>query len=274
MTFFVSFSQDERIREIHSRIDKLLLNLPLEISLYNEIFKIDPNDYQALLGQGEAYYSRWKILGRTNGVYLDSALIQMNKACMSEKADYRAFNVRGNFYFDFRNPDKAFFDFNKVIELNPLLLPVRWKRALIHMERLEYHKALDDLNYVLKKEAPSGWLLKTRAGCYANLQQYGKCKRDLKKAVSMDDRDNDNYTLLGDCYSLTGDYEKAIKEYSYVITRNNIYILAYIKRGNVYAAMGQMDKAGQDWEVAQNNGYVMDDDLKKITFGIKGQQAF
>lgn len=274
MISLVSFSQSERVKEIHSRIDEHRHNLPLKISLYSQILKTVPNDYEALLGQGEAYYSRWKILGRINGVYLDSALIQMNKACLSNKADYRAFNARGNFNFDFKQWDKAFSDFTKVIELNHELLHVRWKRALIHMEWREYHKALDDLNYVLKREAPSGWLLRIRAGCYAHLLQYGKCKRDIMKAVSIDDTDNDNYILLGDCYALTGDYKKAIKEYSYVINRNNLYSLAFIKRGNAYAAMGQADKAYQDWEVAKKRGYVLDDDLKKIIFGIKGQQAF
>lgn len=267
MISIISFSQEEKIRELHSEIDKLGFNLPQKISLYNQILAIDSSDYEALLGQGEAYYSRWRILGRIDDIYLDSTLIQMNKACESKDADYRAFNNRANLYFDFKEFDKAFPDFSKVIQLNPDLINVRWKRASIYMNRMDYEKALSDLNYALDRVEPSCGLLRMRASCYANLEQYGKCKSDLNKALLINDKDNDNHLLLGDYYALIGDYKKAIKKYSFIINRIDLYSLAYLKRGNVYAALGQHDKANKDWKIAKNRGFVVDDKAKKIRFG-------
>lgn len=270
MISIISFSQEDKIRELHAEIDKLGLNLPQKISLYSQILAIDSNDYEAILGQGESYYSRWKILGRIDDIYLDSALIQMNKACASESADYRAFNNRANLYYDFKEFDKAFPDFSKVIQQNPALINVRWKRASIYMKRKDYENALSDLNYALEREEPSCWMLRMRANCYANLEQYSKCKSDLNKALLINDKDNDNHLLLGDYYALIGKYKKAIKKYNFIINRIDLYSLAYLKRGNVYAAIGQFDKAKNDWQIAENRGYIVDDKAKEIRFGSSG----
>ena len=263
----ISFAQTDQIGKLHSDIEKLGLNLPRQIDLYYEILELDSNDYKANLGLGQAYYSRWKILGRTDQVYLDSALIQLNKACFIENADYKAFSARGNLYFDFKKFDLAFPDLTKVIELNPSIFNARWKRASIYMKRNQFREAIEDLTFALKIEEPSDWIFLMRANCYANLNEYRKCKKDVDNALRINEKSNDNILALGDYYALTGNYKKAIEKYSFIINRNNLYGIAYLKRANVYNKLGKFDQAKVDWKIAESKGLLVNDRTKEIKFG-------
>lgn len=263
----IGFSQST-IKELLLQADKNQNSLPSLIDIYSNILRLDSCNFEALLGQGQAYYNRWSILGKVDKVYLDSAFIQLNKACNVKDPDYRAFVARGDFFADFNKYQDAFNDFNKAIALNPDLIYVRWQRAEIFIKWHDYKNALTDLDYAIKNYGQDyDWLYRYRALCYANLGMLKKCKRDVQKVLSIDSIDNDNILCIADYYAISGEYKKAIKKYSYIINRNDAYALAYLKRGSAYAAIGMNDNAQKDWNIAARKGILVNEDSKKIKFG-------
>jgi tetratricopeptide (TPR) repeat protein len=69
--------------------------------------------------------------------------------------------------------------------------------------------------------------------------------------------------LYGDYFALIGDYPKAIEKYNFVLKQNDFFSIAYLKRGNVYAALGQLDKAAADWQMAESRGIKVNEQSKK-----------
>ena len=256
-------------------IDKLFIkaeqkqnNLPELIEIYSQVLKLDSCNYEALLGQGNAYYSRWKILGRVDKIYLDSAFIQLNKACNVNNVDYRAFVARGYYYADFENFKEAFNDFSKAIERKSDLYHVRWRRGLISMKWKDYESAIADLTIAVNYYGNEhDRLYINRAKCYANIGMLSNCKKDVDKAISINSKSNENILALADYHAISGEYKKAIKKYSYIINRNSAFALAYLKRGSVYYAIGQSEKAENDWFTANKKGIAVNEKTKKIRFG-------
>ena len=256
-------------------VDELLLKaeekqnrLPELISIYYKVLQLDSCNYEALFGQGKAYYSRWKILGRVDKIYLDSAYIQFNKACNVQNVDYRAFIARGDYYSDFEHFQEAFNDFSTAIKIAPEQYYVRFRRALIYMRWQDFENALIDLNlFINNYQDILDNIYILRATCFANLKMFPDCKKDVEKALSINPKANDNILALVDYYAITGQYKKAINKYSFIINRNNAFALAYLKRGSVFYAMDEKEKAKNDWDTALAKGITVNERSKKIKFG-------
>lgn len=260
-------AKSQTVSELHKKVKELNCNLPLEISLDYKILAIDSTDYEAILGMGNAYYRRWDILGNTDQIYLDSALIQMNKACSLKNKDYRANKYRGELFYEFGKFDLAYSDFNKALELNPKIFKIRWQRAKINMGYGKIDEAIEDLSEAITEKPLQDWLYRLRANCYARNSEFEKCKKDITKALKINKNENDNYLILGDYYALTQNYNKALKNYNYIINRNSSYSLAFLKRGNVYNKIGETEKAKKDWKIASQRGYILDGETESIFFG-------
>ena len=268
MIGFQTFSQ-ETVSQLLEKSKLLEKNIPSRISVYYEILALDSLNYEALLGMGEAYYSRWKILGRIDKVYLDSALILFNKACNTQHPDYKSFLARGNYFYDFHCMDNAFEDFSHVLEEKKDLAHVYWQRGIIYLRRNDFENAITDFTTAINIcPIENPFLYRMRSTCYYKLEIYGKCKSDIDKALKVAPNDNDNILYLGDFYAITGEYMKALKKYNFILSRNDKYSIAYLKRGNIYAAMKNIEKAEVDWNIAMRNGIKVSESRKKIFFGL------
>lgn len=117
----VSFSQENRVKQLYFEINNHDGNLPLKISLYSQILASDSADYEAILGLGRTYLGRSYTSNQKHDIYLDSAQFFINKACASPKADYQAFNSRANLYHENNALDYALTDYSRVIQMNPNL---------------------------------------------------------------------------------------------------------------------------------------------------------
>lgn len=264
---FLGQSQDT-VDELLLKAEEKQNRLPELISIYQKVLELDSCNYEALLGQGKAYYSRWKILGRVDKIYLDSAYIQLNNACNVQNIDYRAFIARGDYYSDFENFQEAFDDFSTAIKIAPEQYYVRFRRALIYMRWQDFENALIDLNlFINNYQDILDNIYILRATCFANLKMFSDCKNDVEKALSINPKANENILALADYYAITGQHKKAINKYSFIINRNNVFALAYLKRGSVFYAMEEKEKAKNDWDTALAKGITVNDRSKKIKFG-------
>ena len=55
---------------------------------------------------------------------------------------------------------------------------------------------------------------------------------------------NDLYK--GNIYTEQGEYEKAMKTYNCILEKDDLYLVAYLQRGKIFYAMGEIEKAAAD----------------------------
>lgn len=83
-------------------------------------------------------------------------------------------------------------------------------------------------------------------GAYAKAGQYQKAMENFSKVISMNPNDPDAYNEIGIIYSLYGKDKLAIENYSKAIRLQPAYIKAYYNRGKIYDKIGFYQRAIND----------------------------
>jgi tetratricopeptide (TPR) repeat protein len=122
-------------------------------------------------------------------LYFDIAELQelpkFNKAIDDNPNDSGAYALRGDFYCQRGDFDKALSDFSKVIEINPNDSEAYAIRGEIYYERGDFDKALIDFNKAIEINPNDSEAYATRAGIYYEKGEYDKAWDDIHKAESL-----------------------------------------------------------------------------------------
>lgn len=112
-----------------------------------------------------------------------------------------------------------------------------------------HEAAIIELDKAIDKEP--GWSYYCERGiCYRLTGNFEKAIEDFTAAIEDDPRFAFPYYSRGWCYELTGRNEKALEDYNLGIDIDTDYPYIYLERGLVLKKMGRFDEARADFETA------------------------
>lgn len=171
------------------------------IQFYEEVIKLNPNDYQALINMGNAY----------------SNLQQYPE---SLKVCEKAIQIKSN-------------EANKTDGVNVDEAKAWNCKALAHKNMQQYPEALEADNKAIKLTAkPAAGFWNSRGDTQLKLKQYDKAISDFETAILLDEKDPLNWFNKGTAFFKAGKYAEAIPYFDRAVNIDPNYHYAATGRGN------------------------------------------
>src|ERR1700722_12180529 len=115
------------------------------------------------------------------------------------------------------------------------------------MERLHrYAQAIEHLNKAISKEPHKVYLRIHRANCAVGLSQFTLAIDDLSEILKENPLDFRIYTYRGQVYAKSGQYKKAIADYTKALSISQDHTDAVLSRALAYEALHDIDLAKKD----------------------------
>ncbi|MBX2842779.1 MAG: rhomboid family intramembrane serine protease [Flammeovirgaceae bacterium] len=266
--------KESRFFETRARIHKALFHFEEAVEDYESAAKYGYDVRRAFLDIG---YCRNRL-----GQY-EKALDAYTKVISYDPTSASAYNGRGWTYFQLKEYDKAFSDYKIALELYPAYSTIYNNIGLIYqykgntdsatyyynmaiemdpghdfphqnLGRIESQKGNEVMALVHYNNAvsadefnPDNYYL--RAITLINLKKK-EALDDIEMAISLNPRDPDFYRVRGLAwFELFGNYEQALKDYSYTISLVPKDIFAYLSRANFFTDAGKYEQAFQDYQI-------------------------
>lgn len=142
---------------------------------------------------------------------------------------------------------KAFFYFNRAVELNPNDPVALRGRAETLSWQNQFTKARTDLDKAIKLKPDYAKAYIDRAWLNENVKKYQAAIADFNKAISLDPKDTESMGARAKLLDEMGKHADAIEGYSKVIiTKPDLY-WPYVQRAVSYTAIGQYKAAIADY---------------------------
>ncbi len=171
------------------------------IQLYEEVIKLNPNDYEALINMANAY----------------SNLQQYPE---SLKVCEKAIQIKSN-------------EANKTDGVNVDEAKAWNCKALAHKNMQQYPEALEADNQAIKLTAkPASGFWNSRGDTQLKLKQYDKAISDFETAILLDEKDPLNWFNKGTAFFKAGKYAEAIPYFDRALNIDPNYHYAATGRGN------------------------------------------
>ncbi|MBF0493662.1 MAG: tetratricopeptide repeat protein [Candidatus Omnitrophica bacterium] len=174
---------------------------------------------------------------------------------------YAAYQNRGVGYNMAGYPDRAFQDFNKAIEINPVSALSYLNRGLIYFHRGNMEKALEDDDKAIK--LAEHYTIKTtghinRALVWEKLGRDEKALDDYTSAIATDKNDVRAYNLRARLYYKGNHLDESFADADNAIKIDPLNFEAYVTRGNVFLSWKAYDKAINDYNkaISLNKNYA------------------
>ncbi len=219
---------------------------------YAAQIEANPQDYNAYYSRARDYFQY--------GEY-EKSLSDLNNAIKyfpeTEKADLsQAYTLRGMILQEQGNKEQAFADFNKAVELDATSRFSLLARAHLLYEMGDYESAKTDYNIILRRDVrcQEAYLGLARIA-YRN-NNMGMCEEYLMKGQNSNPSNLQFYLERAELYKAMGEYDKAADDYVYAIVygRDEMVVLTLIDFSHeAYdAVVNALSKAINDYK---ENGY-------------------
>jgi len=223
-------------------------NIDRAEEFYREALEDDPMYANAYVGLARVYWKKnnWQTTFEED--FMDSLLILANKALAIDDKLSDAYLMRGVYYWNINEIDRAIEELDRALELNPnngsayMLGGSLYAQSDLVKSLQYYYKALalnrgDQLprmlNYLGWAYLPTGFIDKSRnyyteafkltkdsmqylsrlKTCEFVNEDFPLAIEYLKKAYALDSTDFDLYGSLGEYYMMNGDYVQSLKYY-------------------------------------------------------------
>jgi tetratricopeptide (TPR) repeat protein len=217
----------------------------------------------------------------------EEALIDYRKAIQLKPDFAEAYHNLGNIQYLLQDYEGALVQFNKSIQLKPNAPEAYSSRGALYYVLKKYKDALEDLNKAITLNSTLAEALQTRGSLYNSLGKKEEACQDWQKAASLGNltakekvekvcgvkakqpevRKNEipnniknpttaeDFADLGDKQVEWREYEKAILSFDKAIGLKPNLATAYFGRAGANFAMGEHEKACEDWHKALDLGY-------------------
>ncbi|BBM84387.1 serine/threonine-protein kinase [Candidatus Uabimicrobium amorphum] len=171
----------------------------------------------------------------------DLALEKFKQALKIKPIAYAYENV-GNVYQVQKKYLPAIANFSKAIELKPYSSTAFNNRGLVYFELKEFEKALKDLKKArsLNPLVPEPYISLARYHYY--FRHFNRVIELYTRAIELEPR-IDFYSSRGLVYFQQKKYQKALADFSHVITMDTSFVDAYLKRATIYYILRKFDDA-------------------------------
>ena len=197
-----------------------------------EAIQINPNNPTYYAFRTEINIVHLKPLRDSRGYY--DILDDINLAIALAPDNYQYYQIRSSFLNVMGNSNDAEEDYDKMIELSPLVDKAYTERGVINMNKYEYKSAVKDFTKSILINPDDERNYRYRGLCYNNVNNYSDAYEDFSKSID----------LLTIEISKTADKTKL----------KNILAETYLLRGNCQNLMGKSAQACRDFLIAHNLG--------------------
>ena len=238
--------------------DKLGKNIPENES--KQDFKEDAKELDKRVeaiqnSKPESELTAWDYLLIGNRAILEKdynrAIFNFNMAIKLNPEDAYAYLFRGIAYAALKDYDKAIENYSKAIELNPEYAYAYCFRGHAYVDLKDYDKAIEDYSKVIELDPEYANAYNNRGYAYLHLKEYSKSKTDIEKSLELDPDNGYAYDSLGELLLETGKYDEAIENFTRAIELGCNEIETYEKRAKAYEAVGEIEKAEADRKTAE-----------------------
>lgn len=147
--------------------------------------------------------------------------------------------------------DEARREYQKVIELDPMLPQAYLGLGNIHLAQFKFDLALKTYTQAIELKLQSPEIYCNRGIVYTKQGQYERAIADFQQGLAI----NANYTParfeLGFVYQQIGEYEKAVREYERVLPHRQGDLALHHNLARCYFRLGQVEAAAQQHAIAQ-----------------------
>lgn len=162
----------------------------------------------------------------------------------------KAYNNRGEYYYDKKEFDKSLADYNVLLQLDKGYSSAYNNRGLIFYEKKQYAKALKDYNKAIALDKKYEEAYHNRGNANYSSNKYTEALADYNKSISLNPKNHRAYNNRANIYFMRGDYQEAIKNYTKTLTFDANHLQANLNRGITYYQLKEYKTALVDFNKA------------------------
>lgn len=194
----------------------------------------------------------------------EKALADFNELLRIKPDDFNGYNTRGRLYFDLGKIDLALVDFNRSIELNPRFAKPYSNRGAVHGMRGEYQLAIQDLTKALELNPDEYLAYSNRALACMSAGRFQDAANDCNNYLRYRSDEASMWDLGAACYLNLKKYDSALVYSNRAIEMEPSTGAFYINRSFIRLYRGEKDLARTDAQKAQNLGMKLDPVLLQL----------
>jgi tetratricopeptide (TPR) repeat protein len=207
------------------------------IAEYSQAIELNPRHLKAIIGRGLSL----QCMGKT-----EAAIADFDKGIAAGGTWAEAYYSRASAYKSLDRDAEALADYNAAIQMKPDYIDALYGRAVVLKKMGQMETALDDLNHVLTSNPFYSEARHTRATIHYFLGDWRRAIDDFD-AFLVSQHHFGAYLLRGLACHQAGENESAIADLSSAIALRPEDGTTYIRRWQVYGAMGETAKAEADF---------------------------
>ena len=181
---------------------------------------------------------------------LPQALLDYNKAIELNPIIPFPYNNLGWAYYNQGKYSQAILEYNKAIAVAPIYARSYFNRALAYYHQGNYPQAISDFNKALDIDPEHSDTHYNRGLVYYKQGKINQAISDFKKAIEIDPRMLTAYISLGSLYYKQGNSPQALLVCNKVIELNPNDAQAHYNRGNLYMIQNNLRDALSDYNKA------------------------
>jgi len=244
----------EQVRQMQKERDSMISQLA---GLKEELAKNEKNNSELL-----------RLRGQIGALQTQLANANATKAKIEQPplATALKYYHRANLHYGNHEYEAQLEDLNKAIELDPTMAAAYLQRGNLYSndlpkERGGHEKSVADFTRVLELEPNNSSARWNRAGHYTSMSQYDKAIADWTTYIEGDtdfspQLEKKNKSIAGAYFwrgwtyqNFKHDYSKAIADFTAALQLNSQTENAHRARGQCYEALGEKEKAQQDFAI-------------------------
>ncbi|MCP4255658.1 MAG: tetratricopeptide repeat protein [Candidatus Scalindua sp.] len=178
-----------------------ITNYPPSITILSDAIELNPNNQNAYLNRGDAYYSLKQY---------KKSIADYNTTIELDPQNVIAYGRRGDAYGKLQQYENAIIDYNKSVDLDPEYAPAYNNRGNTLYIIRQYEKAIEDYTKTIELDPENDTVYSNRGLAYSGLEQYEKAIEDYIKAIELAPEDTYNYIYLSRLNIITDNYNSAL----------------------------------------------------------------
>ena len=219
--------------------DGIGFRIAVSPNTFSKSIALDIPDAEDYCNRGWAYH--------TECCRYQEAINDYNKAIELNPKYERAYNNRGNSYYELGNTQQSIEDYSKAIELDPQHTCSYYNRGLAYDKLGNYQEAIKDFSKEIELSPQNEYAYYYRGSAYGNLGNYQQAIKDYNKAIELNPQYTDAFNKRGIAYEKLGNTQQSIEDHKIVARLEKIRVYKYLARSGRKYACDYLRAMGIEW---------------------------